>query len=380
MSHNSEAKVSLRRHKSQIGVSARAYRERHLAAFAKRAVGRKAIYLDVNYWIDLQRAANGEARRPEFATLLSMLRAGVASKALFCPPTLGLFMEISKQRDGTSRGATARLVDELSDGIGLAADDDIMGLEVAHVLKAVLARLPPEPPRGSIWTPLGCMSADIVPPPIPFVQTQQQQQRTEKAYFDTLMAATAEELLAPQADDDRQVWADLAHTLTEGPQAHADEFETFTELLNSELRGAADGSAQAIQAGGNALFRRTSLSEASFPSPKEWARVVFFTLRADEGARRAVPSLYVRAGLHALVRWNRTQKFKPNDIYDFGHASAALGYCDVFLTEGPLRDMLGRGPLKLADASDCQVVAAPDEAVSIVRSLLEIDAKAPPPL
>lgn len=364
-----QAKRSLRRHRSQIGVSAEAYRNMRLRAFSQAAAGRKAVYLDVNYWIDLQLAAEGRARRPEFDALLPVLRGAVAAKALFCPPTLGLFMEVGKQRDAESRLKTALLIDELSDGIGLAADDDIVGFEVANMLDAVLGKRTIEAPRDLIWTPLGCMSADLIPPPAPYMPTRQEQQRFEKGYFDTLMAATAADLLSIDGPDHRQKWVQLARDMTKGSAAHAHEFKTFQELLHSELWGAVEGSARMIQTGGRALFDQF-VPAAHLPSAEGWARIIFLTLRADERARRAVPSLYVRAGLHALVRWNATQKFKPNDVYDFGHAAAALGYCDLFLTEGPLRDLLGRGPLNLAEASDCAVISDPAKALAAVSALV----------
>lgn len=371
MSRKSEAKSALRKHKSQVGVSAQAYRDRHLKAFTEAVGARKAVYLDVNYWIDLQQADAGNPRHPEYTALLTTLRQGAAAKTTFCPPSFGLVMEIAKQRDETTRRATARLIDELSGGIALVADDDIVGLEVAGLVRAGLAKRPPAPPRNLVWTPLGCMAADVIPPPMPLVRTRQQQQRIEKAYFDSLLAMTAEEVLSVDFGDNRQVWDDLAQSLTEGAHAHAHEIGKFSDLLESELFGAAKGSADLIQAGGNALFRRSGLAEHALPSSDEWAKLVFLSMKSDERARRALPSLHVRAGLHALVRWNRTQKFKPNDVYDFGHAAAALGYCDLFLTEGPLKDLLGRGPLQLGDTSDCRVVAAPDQAVSAVTALVK---------
>lgn len=365
-----EAKRSLQRHRSQIGVSAEAYRAKKLTAFSRAAVDRKSVYLDVNYWIDLQRASEGRARRPEFDVLLATLRQGVSAKALFCPPTLGLFMEVGKQRGLESRRKIGQLIDEFSDGIGLAADDDIVGLEAANMLDAVLNERSVKPPRNLIWTPLGCMSAALTPPPLPFVRTRQEQCRIEKSYFDTLMDATAEELLEIDAPDNRKAWADLAQEITEGSAAHAHEFKSFEELLHSELWGASQVAARMIQSGTRANFN------SGLPTdPEGLARVMFLTLRADERARRAVPSLYVRAGLHALVRWNRTQKFKPNDVYDFGHAAAALGYCDLFLTEGPLRDLLGRGPLRLADASSCVIVADPAKAIEAVADLTSPSSK-----
>lgn len=56
--------------------------------------------------------------------------------------------------------------------------------------------------------------------------------------------------------------------------------------------------------------------------------------------RRVLRTLQVGALLHAAVRWNRTQKLNANDLFDFHHAGAALGYCDALLTDGPMHTLL----------------------------------------
>lgn len=50
--------------------------------------------------------------------------------------------------------------------------------------------------------------------------------------------------------------------------------------------------------------------------------------------RDRLPTLHVQASLHALFRCEyRDKELKGNDLFDFGHTAAALGYCSVFLTE-----------------------------------------------
>jgi len=57
----------------------------------------------------------------------------------------------------------------------------------------------------------------------------------------------------------------------------------------------------------------------------------------------------------AAVRWNKKQALKPNDLFDFDHAAAAIGYCDAFFTDGPLRAMLSRHDLGLKEDFGCLV-------------------------
>lgn len=367
-----EVRASFRRHKGQAGISARAYRQQRLERFRRGLLGRRAIYLDINYWIDLQTAAAGAPRRPEFSELLSALRAGVASGGLMCPPSFSVLMELGKQKDPATRLATARLVDELCCGAGLMADDDLVAFEVAGLLLSTVVSQRPLPDRVRVWTPIGCMAADTGRlPPMPFSPTPQKRQQIEKAFFDTLLNATVEEVLAMEHPERTSPWQDLALTLNEGNAAHAHEIDTFEDLLAAEARGGAEASAPMIATAVEQLRLELGLTPGVLrTTAPEWPRLVAAALSQSERAQEAVPSLYIRSGLHALLRWNRKQRFKPNDIFDFSHAAAALGYCDLFLTEGPLKDMLGRGPLRLASATRCKVVAAPAEAVAAVQALL----------
>lgn len=372
MKPTAETRASFRRHKAQAGVSARAYRQRRLGRFRAGLVGRRAVYLDLNYWIDLQAAAAGMPRRREFAELLGALQAGVASGALMCPPSFSVLMELSKQRDPATRLATGRLVDELCCGAALMADDDLVAFEVAGLLLSTVVSELPLPDRVRVWTPVGCMAADSGHlPPMPIRTTAQKRQQIEKAFFDTLLNATVEEVLAMGHPERVSPWQELARTLNAGNAAHANEIDKFEDLLAAEARGGAEASAPMIASAVEQLRVELGLPPGvlSTTAP-EWPRLIGAALSQSERAQAAVPSLYIRSGLHALLRWNRRQQFKPNDIFDFSHAAAALGYCDLFLTEGPLKDMLGRGPLRLASATSCKVVAAPAEAVHAVQALL----------
>ena len=83
--------------------------------------------------------------------------------------------------------------------------------------------------------------------------------------------------------------------------------------------------------------------------------------------RRALRTLQVGALLHAALRWNRTQKLNANDIFDFHHAGAALGYCDVLLTDGPMHTLLTQRHLSIERDFPCRVMSSVEEAATWVR-------------
>jgi hypothetical protein len=93
---------------------------------------RRAIYLDVKYWIIL-RAAAEDLDNTSAVELLTLLRAGVAAGILFCPIEASVFIEMMKQ-NLSSRLKTAVLINELSLGGSLVSQETRIGTEIAHFL------------------------------------------------------------------------------------------------------------------------------------------------------------------------------------------------------------------------------------------------------
>jgi hypothetical protein len=362
-------KSNMRRHRSQVGVSAQAYRTKRLALFRSRFAGRKAVLLDINYWIELEKAQAGLAANPVYDGLLALLREKVAAGTIFCPTSTALMMELAKQADLETRAACARLMDALSERACLLADDELVALEIEGLLMSAMQGLPYGPPRHAAWAPVGCVQASVIPPPFPFRQTKQDRQRLEKVFFDDLEAATVEKLAGIDRSHDPNTWRNLAEKLTIGNAEHQHELAAFEDALSAEAIGGAEACgpmiAIAVERVREALGQPREAPEAK----PYWVRLVGVALRDNIHARAAAPSLFVKVGLHALLRWNKGQKYKPNDTFDFGHAAAALGYCDLFLTEGPLKSMLARGPLNLEAVHACRVVADPKAALAALTDL-----------
>jgi hypothetical protein len=191
----------------------------------------------------------------------------------------------------------------------------------------------------------------------------------EKVFFDDLEAATIEKLVSMDRSHDPNTWRNLAEKLTTGNAEHQHELATFGDALSAEAIGGAEACGQMIAIAVDRVRESLGqLREAPEAKPY-WVRLVGIALRDNVHARAAAPSLFVRVGLHALLRWNKGQKYKPNDTFDFGHAAAALGYCDLFLTEGPLKSMLARGPLHLEAVHACRIVADPKAALAALSDL-----------
>ncbi len=116
-----------------------------------------------------------------------------------------------------------------------------------------------------------------------------------------------------------------------------------------------------------------SLGHDTQPSPDERegiTRQCLGLLRAavrKPAGRRALRTLQVGALLHAVLRWNSTQKLDTNDLLDFHHAGAALGYCDALLTDGPMHTLLKQRHLAIERDFPCRVLSSVEEAAVWIR-------------
>lgn len=115
--------------------------------------GRRAIYLDTRFWIELRKAVAGLGA-PVWSELLRVLRDGVIRKRLFCSISETTFFEIIKQQDRTSRRATAALIDELSLGVTLVGQQERIATEISHMFhdKSGRTMLPPTEASGLVET------------------------------------------------------------------------------------------------------------------------------------------------------------------------------------------------------------------------------------
>jgi hypothetical protein len=83
----------------------------------------------------------------------------------------------------------------------------------------------------------------------------------------------------------------------------------------------------------------------------------------------ALPTMNVLATIHAAVRWNRRQRLKANDFLDFQHATAALGYCEAFLTERSLASLITASHTRLDQMYECKVMSSVEAAVEYLTTL-----------
>ncbi|WP_183617962.1 hypothetical protein [Novosphingobium fluoreni] len=181
--------------------------------------------------------------------------------------------------------------------------------------------------------------------------------------------------LPPEMFEARLQSERIAGLLNEQEALHAQEIDSHATAVRIEVAGAAS----MLEGIAAREYRRMAaaagkLAEASdiIGSRKVGKRITSMIAEAlqQRSNQLAFGSLYVPAMLHASVRSEANRKLKPNDIFDFRHAAAALPYCRAFLTDGPLKSLITSGHVKLDTLYGCEVAATPKEAIDLISRLI----------
>lgn len=342
---------------------------------------RKAIYLDLRFWILLRDAIRTDGSDVAFR-MLSALRALVKSGVAFCPISDSTFLELFKQTDGASRLATAELIDELSLGVTLIPFQLRVGTEISHYVHSAKPTASVHPLRELVWSKLSYVMG--VFHPTHKALDGPTNVALQKAFFDHMwdnisLAQVCTQLGDAFVHEDPLHYRQTSASLNEQNQVHAADLKSFRKTYKDELIGVLD-----LFAGTLAQIMASMLPSEAGLLPAEGSveradvdrQCLSFLVGAldTERGRKAMRSLHINSLLHAAVRWNKKQALKPNDLFDFDHAVAAIGYCDGFFTDGPLRAMLSRRDLGLKEDFGCFVSSDVNECLRYLTNLLHGDA------
>lgn len=357
---------SVDRHQASPEVSTERYvRSRHIE-LGRSVLQKLRVYLDKRYWILLRDAA---FRRPSAGaahSLLASLRRGVGFGKIVCPISESLFVELLKQEDLATRRATAELIDELSDGVTLLIHPQRVATEIAHFFHSQ-AKLDVYPLETLVWSRLSYLFG--VQHPTNETYEPAEMRVIQKAFFDHMWKCSLVEIVDRIADSPIPLFdcRDLAKRLNDGSAAHENEIKQFPQAYAAEIRG----NLSLFTSVAREILERISIGESevnisgtAIEHKQHELELLQFLCGAIKSKPVAVAlrTLHIGALCHAAVRWDKKRKLVGNDLLDFHHAEAAVGYCDVFLTEAALRTMLQQRHMKLAEYFPCHVISSLEEA------------------
>ena len=340
-------------------------------ALGEWVMARNRVYLDKCFWIYLRAVRMNAPSKPGASDLLASLVAGVSAGRLICPISDALFIELMKQSDLATRSATAALIDELSCGVALSPESTRVASEVAHLFHASVGDSV-HPLEHLVWTKVSYIQG--VQHPVATAFQEDEQLVIQKAFFDHLWEIPLSTMVGTIGSAwplDSQ-FADLADRLNRDNTAHAATMKSFAQVYRDEINGVLELAAPTAADVLHDMAKK-ALGPSVQPSSGERETTIkhcFGLLRAavrKPAGKRALRTLHVGAVLHAALRWNRTQKLVANDLFDFHHAAGALGYCDAFLTDGPMHTLIVQRHLGIAHEFPCRVMSSVEEAAEWAR-------------
>jgi hypothetical protein len=263
------------------------------------------------------------------------------------------------------------VVDQLSLGVVMVPHHERTAIEIEAFNAKIFPGHPPE--RRPLWT---CYA---------FALGYQDMRPGGVEIDDALLVALAQRAwmaqpslaaltLPPDTFSARSESERIATHLNEQESLYAHEIDSHATALGIEIAGATSMISGIVAR----EFRRMALAAGQMedandiPRSREvgmtCARMIAESLQNGEH-RRSFGSLYVPAMVHAAIRSEAKRKIKPNDIFDFRHAAAALPHCQAFFTDGPLKKLITSGHVKLDALYGCSIAATPAEAIADLEKL-----------
>lgn len=367
-----------KRHFAETHISAEEHRRARCLALGSEVLEKTRIYLDQKYWIFCRDAVMGRPQQPIHVDIWNELRALVASNAVVCPVTHPIFVETMKQGDRAKRKCSAKVIDELSQGVAILPLQVLFRTELYHLFMSLeKGATAVYPLNRLVWTYAGWVLGEMVPHSSAFDKATNN--AIQKCMFDVIADmpfSTLVEALSdsdsPAIHDDETFYAKMNAETKE----HQHEVTSFDVVFASEVAGILDS----IRPEVNDLFRQhysrttgqrapTGDSVEAQEAERLGVNLIYHAYRLKK-LTTEFPALHIRAGIHAAIR-SRTQPHKKGDHWDHLHAHAALGYCNAFFTEKNLCNLLSSRPLEYAAAYNCRVLWKETDVLSYVRSLAQ---------
>lgn len=355
----------------------------------REVMGKRRIYLDQMWWVYCRAVETGIKQGGDDATWAVRERVWRALKALVesgravCPISYPVMAETFKQTDERSLKATALVVDQLSKGIALQPWPHLATVE-AYWLLAGLGEDMKIKPIGApvserVWTHVGVMMGEPRLAVRHAGRIEAEVVRAEEALhevaFEAATKTTFSDLVSALGPVDQEGEPeDQCDRLNEGAKAHEDEFSTFPEVFLHEVKGALDSMADSLaeaqrQLRWNLREPEDSLRWIVANGQLEALRFAIYAGYHSGGWSTEFPTIHIHGGIHAALRYRR-QKYRKGDSYDFLHAVAALPYCDIFLTERTLGNLITSDLLRLDQAYGTKVLWKAEEIAQTLEGLV----------
>lgn len=306
--------------------------------------GRPVLYLDLNHWISLAKAAVGHEQGESFKECLETCQSAVDSGRATLVLAAAHYSEILKVGSPRQRRDLADVMESLTRFRTLVSRVTVMKLELAAALDFVL-RLTPRDPEIDLIGHGVCHA---------FGHSNGGFRIRDRATGEDVTSQFREEY-GPEKFD-----AYMANALLElerrplrGPEMKPQKLQTFGyaphQVLQIAKNRADEERAQTLRLDGRGPWRRERLpgvvsarelliefqnmAPTAFQERGVGLEDILTSPEAGVAFMRSMPSTDVSMTLKTAWHRNRDKPWSANDIYDIDAMALAVPYCDVVVTE-----------------------------------------------
>ncbi|MGW5846674.1 hypothetical protein ACWFQ8_01705 [Streptomyces sp. NPDC055254] len=306
----------------------------------------RIVYLDLNHWISLAKAATGHPSGDQHGDALSVVREAATSGAAVFPLSATHYMEMSAIRDPRQRADIAAVMEELSGFTTIIDRVIIMRYEIEAALDSVVRHAPPRfealpllnhgvGPAFGRRGGLRIRSSDGED----VTEATRAQWPGGTSAFDEMFAEAdrrlEREVLQGPSDAEADALAATgwdSSAAKAGAQKRVEQERQLSAHLDAEPRWRIGRLRDVVSGRYMAIEVLDLLNEALAARGVTMADI----LPNREAARQFVdvmPSADVHVTLATAAHRNRDKKWDPNDIFDIDALSTAVPYCDLVVTE-----------------------------------------------
>ncbi len=350
-----QSNASSERHRRNRRVPTHEYRFQLGQRLAAEMAEKTRIYVDTCHWVKMRDFERGRDVPPAYGEILAHLRRLVATGRYICPLSPPLFMELQTQSDLSTRAHSARLMEELSQNVGMPQLREMEQLELRRMSLDRCFGLGALNTDWQLWRKGSLMIVERLP-----VSPRLNEEETwylQKCVLDEMWEAPFTQLVSvlPELLDTREMRDQFAANLNADRDARpAADFETERQ------RAVAMIMRDFLLPHMPELFKEVQLLASRRPG---------FQFPTEFGGPdpRCLPSVQVLSGVDALIRTSG-RRYRPNDMFDLFHCAAAIPYFQVFLCDTAFKNIVTDPKLRYPEKYGVVVLSSPEDIATFLQA------------
>lgn len=350
------------------------YMKEHRITLGESIKNRRKVYLDIKYWGDLCDVSLGKNIDTSLIEIYNILIRLVQEKKIICPLSYRIYSELRKQKDINRFRETSKMMELLSENVMILFETERIDYELLYFFYAQnMDQDLLYEPDIFVWSKASFVMGQVIPEN-PFLSNQENEW-IQKEFFKAMWEYPFSELVNKVGVETNLELQNMSNNTVDTINKDKVHFEH--ELKNphnaymSEIAGQLDFYRERIKNNfSNVATKMTKSSHELGNNPEDDIQPIInmiYDMFDYQKMGIYLPTFDIGAKIYSTIRWNKTQKFKVNDLDDIGHVSTALPYYDYFFTEKSFCTLIKN--IEYDKKYSCTVAWKPEEIFNMLNQL-----------